>query len=362
MKAYVTASGVISPQRTHDTHGFPEHVYETVANRMQCLEPDYQTMINPLQLRRMPRILKMGLASAKICLERAGNIDPDAIIVGTGLGCLDNLEKFLLDMLDKDERITSVLPFINSTHNAVASQIAMDLQNYGYNYTYCHRALSFESALQDALMHVSEKPAASVLVGGIDECTDDFVRLHDYLGFWKHPVNNLDLFREPGSGTIAGEGSAFFLLSGRPHNEETVLLQAVQTLFMPEGNADPETVAAELDLFLADNDTTPSDLDVVILGLSGDHHDDYIYRQLRRNYFAPETSYAGFKHLCGEYYTAPAFAFWLGTTIIKGQHVPAVVLRDSEQKDVIDRILIYNHFKNTEHGLMLLTRAKEGSV
>ncbi|MBN2481057.1 MAG: hypothetical protein JXB19_04915 [Bacteroidales bacterium] len=364
MKAYVASSGVISPQQTHDTTGFPEHVCETVTSRLRCLEPDYRTLINPVQLRRMPRILKMGLASAKICLERAGNVKPGAIIVGTGLGCLDNLEKFLLDMLDHDEHITSVLPFINSTHNAVASQIAMVLKNYGYNYTYCHRALSFESALQDALMHIRESPDTSVLVGGIDECTDDYMLLHNYLGYWKQPVSNLDLFRGTGagsgSGTVAGEGSAFFLLSGIPRNEENVILEAVHTFFMPEAYTDPEGIAAEADHFLTENNTGPADLDLVILGLSGDDHDDSIYRRLRQRYFKGAASFAGFKHLCGEFYTATAFALWLGATAIANQHVPAVALVDSEPKTIINKVLIYNHFKNAEHGMMLLTRA-EGS-
>ena len=103
------------------------------------------------------------------------------------LGCLHNLEQFLTEMLNNNEHITSVLPFINSTHNAVASQIAMMLKNHNYNMTYCHRGFSFESALQDALMHLEEKQAEHVLVGGIDECTDDFMHLYGYLDYWKPP-------------------------------------------------------------------------------------------------------------------------------------------------------------------------------
>ena len=123
--------------------------YQTV---WYVLNPIIKTLINPILLRRMPRILKMGLAAAQLCINRSGGINPDGIIVGTGLGCLDNLEKFLMEVIDNQEHITSVLPFINSTHNAVAAQISMLLKNQNYNVTYCHRGFSFESALLDAMM------------------------------------------------------------------------------------------------------------------------------------------------------------------------------------------------------------------
>src|SRR4030042_2478095 len=97
MKAYITSTGLISPQHTHDATGFPDHVESFMANRLTCIEPDYRNLINPILLRRMPRILKMGLASSQLCISRSGNIQPEAIIVGTGLGCLNNLEQFLTE-------------------------------------------------------------------------------------------------------------------------------------------------------------------------------------------------------------------------------------------------------------------------
>ena len=69
-----------------------------------------------------------------------------ALLLVPDLGCLDNLEKFLMEVINNNEHVTSVLPFINSTHNAVAAQISMLLKNHNYNVTYCHRGFSFESA------------------------------------------------------------------------------------------------------------------------------------------------------------------------------------------------------------------------
>lgn len=390
MIAYIASYGVISPQLTFDAKGFPQNIITAVTNRMSCQEPDYRQHINPIQLRRMPRILKMGLASASICLDGAG-ADPDAIVVGTGLGCLESLEKFLLEVLEKNEQVTSVLPFINSTHNAVASQIAMMLKNNGYNFTYCHRAMSFESALQDALMLLEEGHANHVLAGGIDECTDHFMQLHDYLGKWKKPQINLDLFKEKTPGTLAGEGSAFFLLSDAPVGDRPVCLRSVRTFFTsldssgnndgkigeqttgnPVENMDGKTdgnpvgnpagtlagqisIEDELDAFLSSNGMGKDEVDLVLMGISGDQQNDSVYHQMMRSYFDANSSFAAFKHLCGEYYTASAFALWLGTVILREQQVPALVRTGGCERNDINNILIYNHYRNTEHAFMLLS-------
>ena len=353
MKAFITASGIISPQHTHDTTEFPGRVESFLANRLTCIEPDYRNLINPVLLRRMPRILKMGLASSQLCINRAGNIQPDAIVVGTGLGCLNSLEQFLTEMLNNKEHITSVLPFIYSTHNAVASQIAMMLKNHNYNVTYCHRGFSFESALQDAMMQLEEQQAENVLVGGIDECTPDFMQLYGYLDYWKLPSDTLGLLKNTTPGTIAGEGSAFFMLSGRSENITDAVIRGVTTFFTP---ADiPEVrIETEIESFLQDNGIKKEDLDLVLLGMNGDFPFDEIYRRLMDSFFAAETGFAVYKTLCGEYYTSSAFALWLASVIISRQMVPDSVSLCPVSRNRIKNILLYNHLRNVEHSLMLV--------
>jgi len=354
MKAYITANGIISPQHTHDATGLPGHFETRISNRLTCIEPDYRTLINPILLRRMPRILKMGLASSQLCINRSGNIQPDAIIVGTGLGCLHNLEQFLTEMLSNNEHITSVLPFINSTHNAVASQIAMLLKNHNYNLTYCHRGFSFESACLDALMHLAEKHAEHILVGGIDECTEDFMNLHGYLEYWKHPVDTLGLLNNKTTGTIAGEGSAFFMLSRESGNNASIALRGVHT-FVTSDDAPAHEIVSEIDYFIQDKGLHQDCLDLVILGMNGDVRYDKIYDYLRQSYFTGKTGFAVYKPLCGEYYTSSAFALWLATVVLNQQMVPAPVCLSPAAPVMIKNVMIYNHIRNVEHTLMLVT-------
>jgi len=299
----------------------------------------------------------MGLASAQLCINRAGGINPDAIIVGTGLGCLENLEKFLIEVLTENEHITSVLPFINSTHNAVAAQVAMLLQNHGYNVTYCHRGFSFESALDDALMHLEEGSAQDILAGGIDECTDDFVKLHGYLNYWKEPISNLLLLEDRSPGTIAGEGSAFFMLSAEPAGTFPVALNGVHTFFTPDGSG-WQDVAPEIDRFLDAQGKDKQDISLLLAGLNGDAGFDTIYFDLMNQYFGEGTGLGYYKHLCGEYYTSTSFALWLASVILEKQHIPPMVEVSSPQETELRNILIYNHIRHHEHALILLSHGK----
>jgi len=61
-----------------------------------------------------------------------------------------------------------------------------------------------------------------------------------------------------------------------------------------------------------------------------------------------------FKHLCGEYPTASAYALWLAAAIIKKGKVPASLLSKEINKSV-NKVLIYNHYLNKHHALYLLS-------
>jgi hypothetical protein len=114
----------------------------------------------------------MGLASSGnvLTVQAALNLMP--LLWRTGLGCIDNLEKFCWMFSITTRHVTSVLPFINSTR-AVAAQVAMLLKNHSYNITYCHRGFSFESALQDALMQFEENAVKNVLIGALMNVASD---------------------------------------------------------------------------------------------------------------------------------------------------------------------------------------------
>ena len=90
-----------------------------------AMEPPYKDYIPPAAIRRMSKSVKMGMVAASVALEQA-HLTPQAIFVGTGMGCLQDSEKFLKTLLDNQEQHLTPTAFIQSTHNTVAGQIAIN--------------------------------------------------------------------------------------------------------------------------------------------------------------------------------------------------------------------------------------------
>ncbi len=136
----------------------------------ELLSPNYKDYIEGGLLRRMSKILRMSVACAKDSLQQAKLDQPDSIVVGTGLGCLQDTEKFLNTFLT----VEGLLPptsFIQSTHNTIAGQISLSIGNHGYNMTHTQNTLSFEHALIDTELLLQESDY-QVLVGAADEHID----------------------------------------------------------------------------------------------------------------------------------------------------------------------------------------------
>ncbi len=352
MAAFITSTACISPQNTSNSLGFPNEINEYSSNILKCVEPNYKDYINPLQLRRMSKILKMGLGASMICIKNDNQSNPDAIIVGTGLGCGEDLEKFLNSITDSNEQVLSPTPFIQSTHNMVAAQIAVVLKNHNYNMTYCHRGFSFEEALIDALMLINDGQAKSVLVGGIDEMTENNFKFFNYLDYWKKEnISNLHLFEHNNSGSIAGEGACFFSIKAENSNNATCI-NDVSLFYKPQSNCEIEE---KITSFLKKNNIEKEKLDLIILGMNGDNNFDSIYKHLIKEYFYSGSLLTNYKHLCGEYVTSSSFALWLADCILKDQYIPDVIKIDKFENKIVKNILIYNHYRNINHSLMLIS-------
>jgi 3-oxoacyl-[acyl-carrier-protein] synthase II len=345
---YIKGMGNISPQKTWDESALLDQPLAYVGDKLSCHEPDYSKYIDPKQLRRMSRIIKMGVAAGSIALKQAGISVPNGIITGTAYGCLDDTGIFLNKMIDNKEYALNPTPFIQSTHNTIGSQIALLLQCQGYNQTYTQGAFSFETALLDALLELKDSPSQSLLVGSVDEITPISHALQKRFGIFKNEGNSLSLFERPGLGTVNGEGAAYFVLSGEKSKDERVCIEAVKMLYKPKDAA----LKGEITSFLEAASLKNTDIDFVVLGKSGDGKSDSKIEEISDMYFA-DSSVGLFKHLSGEYPTASAFALWLAVKIIQENHIPdAVVSRNTNRP--LKRVLIYNPYFGTHHSLILL--------
>jgi 3-oxoacyl-[acyl-carrier-protein] synthase II len=354
MIAYIKAATALSPQKTFGEQGFPAEItsFKNV-NFLKCIEPVYSEYIDPMVSRRMSRIIKMSVCTALKCLRDSAVNMPDAIITGTALGCIEDTEKFLGSIYTCEEKLLNPTPFIQSTHNTVAGAIALALKCNNYNTTYAHRGFSFESALLDTMLLLSENPDFKILTGSFDELTNNSYEITCRLGMWKnHPVNSADLMRYSNRGSLPGEGVAFFVLGGTGEPGDLAALKAVSTFYKPK---DDKAAAQTICNFLEKNGLSPDDVDLVLYGINGDCRHDKVYYHLMQNTFAGQSA-AWFKHLCGEYDTASSFALWMAAIILRDQKVPPGIVTGDKVTGKINRMLIYNHVRGNNHALYLLER------
>jgi len=350
--AFINGIGIISPQNTLPGSDFLETAVEHTADFLLSIPPVYKIYIDPIASRRMSRLIKMGIASAKICLNDAGCMMPDAIITGTGLGSVEDTEK-ILGELTKEEKFLNPTPFIQSTYNTISSQIAINVKCHQYNSTYVHRCFSLESGLIDALLQIEDGSATHILAGGIDEMTPDHLKIVRKTGLWKRePLRNLDLWESEAPGALAGEGSAYFIISGERNETTYAQLEAVKTLYNP-GSTD-ET-SEFIIRFLAENGLKPGDVDLVLMGNNGLEDHDLICNEVITK-SVPGSTKVLYKHLCGEYHTVSGFAMYVAANIIKRQMIPASLRVMPSAPKKLENILIHNHFRNTDHAFILIRR------
>lgn len=264
------------------------------AARANCAEPDYKDLIPPMQLRRMTKPVRTGVAAAKLCLQEGGVSMPDAIHAGTAFGMLQDSENFLGKMIGQEEQALSPTSFIQSTHNTVAGQIALSLGCNAHNMTYVHKGHSFESALLDAALTLEAQPDYQVLAGAVDECTDTSYDL----------LNRFHVFA---AGATAGEGSAFFLLSQKAQAHSLAQIRAFD-MFIARTE---EEAGTQLQAFFDRQGLQPAATDLL---LDGSVLTDTSFT----NTWFPHLSTLPYKAWCGEYPTASAFALGLAT-----QHITA---------------------------------------
>ncbi|MDR1103548.1 MAG: beta-ketoacyl synthase chain length factor [Tannerella sp.] len=348
MSVYIQSASQISAQLPLSGAWFEAPVYYD-ANRVATLDPDFTACLSPVQSRRMCRLLKRVIVTARTTLKSAGVEMPDAIINGTGLGCVENTEKFLHAILKDGEQCLQPTYFMQSTHNIISSLIAIDLKCHGYNNTYVHRGVSFEHALLDALLQFRQQRIRTALVGGYDEMTDCYYLFLGRLGQWNFthaPAVS------PKQKCFAGEAAVSMLLSDTCNERSLCEINGVELLFRPSA-AD---LRRALDTLLAQAGCSPADVDAVMTGVDNNPQNDAPYEAAAAGLFAGR-SLAQYRHLFGQSFSSSALGIYAAAVCLDNGRIPAHLMTGREEGlDGVRRLLFYNHYNNTSHSLTLLSR------
>jgi len=336
---YIRSASAVSPQASFNQMLSAPAVYTD--DKLHCIEPDYSKYIDSKLIRRMSRIIKMGVAAALEALKDAEISMPDAIVTGTAYGCLADTDAFLSRMVEFNEELLSPTSFIQSTHNTVGAQIALMLQCHHYNNTYVHRGSSFEAAVLDAQSLIEEGEAENILVGAVDEIIENSHTIISRLGIYKKCESN-KLLNSGTDGTMAGEGASFFVFSKNKDHNSIAKLEDVKTYYKTS-----RKVENIIQNFLMENNVPVENLDLIILGNNGDAKTDEHFNTVAQHLFGGKRL-VGYKNYCGEYPTSAAFALWMATMMI--EHGKKINNATSPKK-----ILIYNNYKLKYPSLYLLS-------
>ena len=315
-------------------------------------EPNYSEYIEGNNIRRMGKLMKASLVAAKRCIADA-HAQPDAIITGTGLGCMEDTVKFLNSVIEGEGGVLSPTAFIHSTHNTIGSQIAIAVKCMGYNSTYVHRGLSFEQALFDGILQLITNDAHTnqVMVGGVDDMVPVVFDVLKEFNFWKEEAVPDLPFRSDRTGSLAGEGMNFLMLSNQLSPRAYARFLGIKMIYKPESTKE---VAECLHYFLLENRLSPNDIDLILLGNNGDVNYLNYYEEVIATFLdVPAIGY--YKHLCGEYFTASAFGLVLASLMLKNQYVPEAICANYNQAKPLIKVLLYNQSQGAHHSFCLLT-------
>ena len=278
-------------------------------------EPDYSKLIPATFLRRISKVLKLGVSAA---ISTSENKKLDGIIVASGQGCYSSSIDFINEYMNSITDSISPTAFILSTNNTIAGHIALILSCKEYNTTYVNKGMSFENAMIDAMILSAEKKE-DILVGGVDEWVNIFeLRKETNVQFPEYWI---------------GEGASFFILNSKSKDA-----LAVVKLCSMVSNVSSNIDEAIYNLLEINNLAKP---DLILYGNSfvNEH-------SLRRDILNIRT--INYSEYCGIYFTNSAFGLQMGIEILNST---------SFTTSKTEAILVVNNFNDCEFGLFYISKS-----
>ena len=301
MKVYIKTATQISMQQPLSEEWITAPVEHTEPY-VRSLDPNFRDWLNPLESRRMGKIMRRALVTAQKVMRDSGIQQPDAVITGTGLGCIENTELFLDQLCREGEEMLKPTYFMQSTHNTISSLISIHDHLHGYNTTYSHKSVSFDSAFLDAYTQLQLGDIHTALVTGNDEMTPTYFSILQRAGY----------VGQPGQ-VAAGEASVAMMLTTDP--------------------TDALCEVEEVRMSVKDLQLPSSPVDLLVLGTNGVPQNDSLYQKVAQQ--LPEVETFEYKRLFGESYTVSGIGVYAAAHLIgKGRANRILFVNHSDNLDV----------------------------
>ena len=250
---------------------------------VRSMEPDFRQWLPPLVSRRMGTLMKRTLVAALKVMADSGITSPDAIITGTGLGCIENTELLLHQLTAGEEETLKPTWFMQSTHNTLSSLIAIHTHCHGYNTTYSHRSQSFDAALLDAVTQLRLGDIANALVVAADELTPTTFAI----------LRRTGMVGQPGQ-VPATEATVAMLLTTDATRALCQVESLQMTAMLPDGVPQP---------------------DLLVTGHNGLPENDAFYDAVAARF--PGIPCFRYKRLFGEGFSSPALGLYAAAHLLR---------------------------------------------
>jgi 3-oxoacyl-(acyl-carrier-protein) synthase len=322
-----------------------------------CGDFGAEQILDPGKRRKLSRLQQMALVAARRSLpaETLAQSSPDRVCValGTGLGSLNDTAAFLENMVE--QRAPRPLFFTNSVHNALASQVAIELGLTGLNSTPIQREISFETALWQGATQITNGRAQLALVGAADELNAYHLAAGMRWRWWNDRAPEIRPFTAPRNRQerpLPGEGCAIFSLAhpgiaARPLAfVAAIRIGRVATVAGEQIDAQAE--AQWILETLERGGASLSEVDLLLTGANGwpwlDHRYRAVADALSRQTGRPMRCGA-YKQGCGEHHSASAFGFFTALGLVRGEIPPALCVAPADRAGLSDgpchKVILY---------------------
>jgi 3-oxoacyl-[acyl-carrier-protein] synthase II len=188
--------------------------------RVEAFDP--ASAMTPKEARRMDRFSQFALAAADQAMAEAGlpdGIDPErlGVVMGTGVGGLETLEREVRTYIERGDRAVSPLFVPMMMPNAAAAHIAMRHGAHGPGYSLASACATGGHAIGEAARIIARGEADAVVAGGTEAAmTDICIAAFRRMGaLSKQGVScPFDARRD---GFVMGEGAGVVVLEAAEH-------------------------------------------------------------------------------------------------------------------------------------------------
>lgn len=340
-RVYIQAASQVSIQEPLSEEWMNDPKTYTQQN-VGAIDPQFRDFLPANDARRMGKIMKRALITAIKVINDSGIKNPEAIITGTGKGCLEYTEKFLDDMVENNEQMLSPTFFMQSTHNTIGSTLGIYTKTHSYNVTYSHGGFSFDQALLDAWIQIKTYRINNALIGGYDEMVESYfnlLRRAEYVGL---------------EGMVPCGEVAMSMIVGTKVNDTTLCEISGIKIF---NNIHINCLKIEIEQMLSSANMTFEDICAIMTGVNGRQDNDEYYKIVTSHLFGgvPILQY---KNIFGENYTSSALGIYASAHCLYRRIIPDFLFFDGNDCKIKEKkcMIFLNHTRNNDCSIILLKK------